>query len=276
MSVAGEVATSQAVANQAVADEFLARRERLNSKWRVTLQFRNRVIGGIPAVGLEGTDPEKERDILRVWLHQRFGDRLSEEELEAEIDKTMEETYASEEPKSTTTFKSVEGVGLYIEGRQVKAMLKEAGGRLGLGKRVAAVKDGKKTLEEGRPSLKQDLHEALHVDEDVIYLTRNGQPITEPDGTVSPTFDVIPVEKPDGYEVRPIHVIGPQGPRTSIKRSAYVDGAQIGFTVRILNAVILSEENLKDILAFGQDLGLGADRSQGNGKFTVIGFERVQ
>lgn len=231
-----------------VADDFQQRREQLNDRWSVSLQFLNRIIGGIPAVGLEGADPEKDRSILQLWLQQRLGDKVTEEELAAEVEKTMQEAYASEEPKSTTTFKTNE-TGLYIEGRQVKAMLKEAGGRLGLGKAVRG----------SRPSLKQDLHEGLHVDEDLIHLTRDGQPVTEP----------------DGYDVRPIHVMGPQGPRTSIKRSAYVERPTIIFTVRILNMVVLKEDHLKDTLAFAQDLGLGADRSQGNGKFAVVGFERI-
>lgn len=230
-----------------VAQAFQQRREALNSKWTVTLQFAARVIGGIPAVGLDGADPDKERNILSIWLKQRLPE-ATEAELAAEVEKTFAEAFKDAEEQSSTTFKA-DAEGLYIEGRQVKAMLKEAGSRLGLGKAVA----GK------RPSLKQDLHEALHVDEDVIRLMRDGAPVTQP----------------DGYEVRPIHVMGPQGPRTSIKRCAYVDHAQVTFTVRVLNVVTLSEEHLLDILAFAQDLGLGADRSQGNGKFAVVGFERI-
>ena len=231
-----------------VAAEFQRRREVLNDKWRVTLQFLNKVIGGTPAVGREGEDPVAERTILEVWIKQHLGDKLTEEELQTEVEKTMAEVYAEEEPKHTTTFK-VDGMGLYIEGRCVKAMLKEEGKRLGLGVAVKGT----------RPSLKQDLHEALHVDEDAIYLMRDGKSVTQP----------------DGYEVRPIHVTGPQGPRTSIKRAAYVERPTVTFTVRILNMVNLKEDHLKDILAAGQDLGIGADRSQNFGKFAVIGFEEV-
>jgi hypothetical protein len=240
-------AAAQTTTQTTVAQAFQQRREVLNSKWTVTLQFSGRVIGGIPAVGLDTADPNKDRNILSIWLKQRLPE-ATDAELAAEVEKTFAEAFKDAEEQSSTTFKA-DAKGLYIEGRQVKAMLKEAGGRLGLGKAVA----GK------RPSLKQDLHEAMHVDEDVIHLLRDGAPVTQP----------------DGYDVRPIHVMGPQGPRTSIKRCAYVEGAQVTFTVRVLNVVTLSEEHLLDILAFAQDLGLGADRSQGNGKFAVVGFERI-
>lgn len=242
------MANTEIVGTMDVAAAFAQRREALNSKWTVTLGFTARVIGGVPAVGLDAGNGEKDRNILSIWLRQRLPE-ATEDELAAEVEKTFAEAYKDAEEQSSTTFKS-DGEGLYLEGRQVKAMLKEAGQRLGFGKAVKGE----------RPSLKQDLHEALHVDEDVIHL-RRGEGF---------------VEKPDGYEVRPIHVMGPQGPRTSIKRCAYVEGAQVRFTVRVLNVVSLSEEHLVDILAFAQDLGLGADRSQGNGKFQVVGFERVQ
>jgi hypothetical protein len=238
--------TAEIIETSTVAETFRQRREALNSKWRVTLQFAARVIGGIPAVGLDGGD-DRERNILSIWLKQRLPE-ATEDELAAEVEKTFAEAYRDAEEQSSTTFKA-DSEGLYIEGRQVKAMLKEAGQRLGFGRAVKGE----------RPSLKQDLHEALHVDEDAIHLTRDGEP----------------VRQPDGYDVRPIHVVGPAGPRTSIKRCAYVDGASVTFTVRVLNNVALSEEHLVDILAFAQDLGLGADRSQGNGKFAVTGFERV-
>ena len=240
-------AVETAASPTATAAMFAARREQLNSRWQVTLQFAARVIGGIPAVGLEGADQDKERNILTCWIKKNLLD-ATEEDVAEKVEQTLEEAYKNQEEQSSTTFKA-DAEGLYLEGRQVKAMFKEAGGRLGLGKAVA----GK------RPSLKQDLHEALHVDEDCIRLMRDGGPVLQP----------------DGYEVRPIHVMGPQGPRTSIKRCAYVEGAQVTFTVRILNVVTLSEEHLVDILAFAQDLGLGADRSQGNGKFAVVGFERI-
>jgi hypothetical protein len=231
---------------ETAAEMFARRRQEMNTLFSVTLQFRNRLFGGIPAVNM--ADKEGSRTIMEVWLRQRLGDKLTDEELQKEVDKTYDEVFADTEEQTTQTFKSDEG--LYIEGRQIKALCKEAASRLGFSKAVKGQ----------RPSLRQDLHEALHIDEDVIFVLRDGQRILEP----------------DGYETACIHVMTAQGPRTAIKRSAYIEpGATVSFTARILNCVVLKEAHLVDILAFGQDLGLGAQRSQGWGKFEVIGFERL-
>ena len=229
-----------------VTEEFADRREKLNDKFDVRLRFRNRLIGGIPAV--DASDEEGSKNLLRAWLRRNLAEKVTDEELEAEVEKTYAEAYADAEEATTQTFKA-DDAGLYIEGRQVKAMIREAASRLGYNRPVKGQ----------RPSLRQDLHEALHVDDDKIYLQRNDEFLTEP----------------DGYEVRPIHVMGPQGPRSAIKRSAYAEQVECQFTVRILNMVKLGEEELRNILAFAQDLGLGADRSQGHGKFEVIEFEAL-
>ena len=242
-------ATDQPQTTEAVFQQL---RESLNEKWTVTLRVNKRLVGGIPAVNFDQqtgeVDSEKSIDLLTVWLRKALADKMSEEEIAALAAQTFEQAFKEGEAEKSTTFKTDE-VGLYIEGRCVKAMLKEAGGRLGMGKAVKGE----------RPSLRQDLHEALHVDEDAIHLMRDGQPITEP----------------DGCEAKPIQVMTAQGPRSSIKRTAYVDNPTITFTMRILKNVGVKEEHLMAMLAFGQDLGLGADRSQSNGKFTVVGFERI-
>jgi hypothetical protein len=226
--------------SDATVNEFQALRQSLNNIFGVGLAFNARVVGGIPASD----------ETIKAWLQAKLGELRTDEEIAAEADMTFAEVYKSEEEARSTTFKTDAEGRLVLEGRCVKAMLKEAGQRLGLGKPVKG----------GRPSLKQDLHEALHVDEDMI-------PLRLADGTWAMA--------PTGYDERPIHVMGPKGPRTSIKRTAYVEGASIGWTCRILKCVHLKEANLKEILAFGQDLGLGADRSQGHGKFTVTDFEAL-
>ena len=213
-------------------EQFAQRRDQLNDKWRVTVQFKAKVVGGIPAVGSELTDAK--RNLLEVWLKQRLGDKLTEDELAAQVEQTFEEAFQDGMEESSTTFKCDEN-GVYLEGRCAKAHLKEAGGRLGFHKPVKGT----------RPSLRQDLHEGLHVDEDRIYLMRDGEHVT----------------KPDGFEDKPIRVMTPQGPRSAIKRTAYVERATCTFTIRILNMLVVKEQQLVDILAFGQDLGLGADRS---------------
>jgi len=227
------------------AEQFQAIREKLNDKFTVTIRTTHRLIGGIPAVNLSD---DKGRDIMEAWLRKSLAGKLSEEEIAELAEKSFAEAYAETAEEASTTFKRDEN-GIYIECRQIKAMLKEAASRLGYGKAVKGT----------RPSLRQDIHEALHVDGDACYIMRDGQHVTEP----------------DGYEARPIHVMTAMGPRTGIKKTAHVNNAELTFTVRILNMVALKEEHLINMLAFGQDLGIGADRSQGNGKFEVINFERI-
>jgi hypothetical protein len=229
---------------------FAIRRTEMNQLYSVTLRFVNRCIGGIPAVNIDADDDSpaadkaetKTKDLMSSWLSKNLADKLSPEEITALADRTFDEAYRDAEEQASTTFKA-DDTGLYLEGRQLKAMLKEAGSRIGMGKL----------------KLKSALHEALHVDEDVVYLTRGGAVLIEP----------------DGYETRPIHVMTAQGPRTSIKKTAYVTQAEVTFTVRVLRDCGVTEKHLVDILAFAQDLGLGADRSQGNGKFEVVAFAPV-
>ena len=259
---------------EAIRNEFLVRREKMNNVFRVTLQFRNRVVGGVPAVNVDPEASEeiqdeqaaKAKSILEVHLTRKLADTMTPEEIAAVVEQTYDEAYKDHEAQATSTFK-VDENGLLLEGRQCKALIKEAGKRLGLGKAIKG----------SRPSLRQDIHEACHVDEDVIYLWEPAyNPVTE---WIDDDGDSMPLEhvtEPHGYETRPIHVWGPAGPQSAIKRSAYVTQAFIQFHVRILECVSFNRHNLRDILCFGGDLGLGAERSQGFGKYDVVGFDDVE
>lgn len=252
---------------EATRNEFLGRREKMNELFLVTLQFRNRVVGGVPAVNVDPEAPpevqeeqvDKAKTVLEVHLRKKLADTMTEDEIEAVVEQTYDEAYKDHEAQATSTFKDDEAAGLYIEGRQVKAMIKEAAKRLGLGKPVKGQ----------RPSLRQDIHEACHVDEDVIYLWKEDDLKTMPQ-------HLHHVTQPDGYETRPIRVWGPQGPQSAIKRSAYVTQAYIQFHVRILSCVYFNRHLLRDVLCFGGDLGLGAERSQGFGKYDVVGFDDIE
>jgi CRISPR/Cas system CMR-associated protein Cmr1 (group 7 of RAMP superfamily) len=66
-----------------------------------------------------------------------------------------------------------------------------------------------------------------------------------------------------------------QGPRSSLKKFDYVNRPRITFQLRVLNDGVITEEILRTILAYCQETGLGADRSQGAGTFDVVAFERT-
>ena len=91
-------------------------------------------------------------------------------------------------------------------------------------------------------------------------------------------------KEPDGQEEGPIHVQTAQGPRTAIKRVDYVEDVSLSFEVWTLKKQNNSDaekkrhigkEDLEKMLALAQENGLGADRSQGSGKFDVIEFLAV-
>ncbi len=223
-------------------EDFVTRRAQLNTLYRCTLQFCNRVYGGIPAV----PNDDKGHNILRAWVLSQAKD-LPEEEVEARVAQTIQERLEETEDKITQTFKLTPEGYLCLEGRQAKAMLKETASRLGIGKQ----------------KLMAEFREAVHVDEELIALTRCQE---------IPALTDFYVE-PDGYKVSAVHVQTPQGPRTALKRSAYLVKPYLSFTIRRLTGSRITKEHLIDCLTFGQDIGLGAMHSQGEGKFEVFLFE---
>ena len=137
--------------------------------------------------------------------------------------------------------------GLYIETRQVKAMLKQSASLL----RITTQKIGSKQI----------LAEGMEV---------KGLPPT-------PERLYLGCEQPDGHNEGPIHVKTAQGPRTSIKRVDYVERAELRFEIWVLKTAAqekrhIGKADLERILTHAQENGLGADRSQTRGKFDVVKF----
>lgn len=156
-----------------------------------------------------------------------------------------------EEESNWTTFKRDDD-GVYVEARQIEALLKETMDTLDINK-------GK-----GSVARKQTMQHGLFVKPKKIHLMRDGESI----------------EEPDGYEERPIHVMGFRGPRTALTREDYVENAEIEFEVWVV--IPNNRENphirkghLEDMLELGQENGLGASRTQGYGKYDLDLFEEL-
>lgn len=220
---------------------------------------------------------------------------------EEEAAKKAAEAVANE---AATVFKCDEK-GFYLEGRCVKAMFKEAAKVLRdlltadeaelakAGKALPEDKDkakeaseamakalgdgddeddephkgkGKKSKKPKEPkekrvvsrftALRARTAERLFVEQDKVYLMRDGKHIT----------------KEDGKEERPIHVDGPQGKKTALKRFHFVNEPSITFTCRYLRDGIIDKELIGIFLEYAGWNGLGADRSQGEGMFDVVGI----
>lgn len=128
-------------------------------------------------------------------------------------------------------------VGLVLEARNVKAMLKESANIM---KSLLPV-NGKQI------ALRSKLAERVFVAPHLIPLGRR-----EPDEAVE----------------RAIHVMTMQGPRTALKRTDVCRKVSIRCTLKVLNDGIISEDILRAILEHASENGLGTDRSQGNGTFS--------
>jgi hypothetical protein len=211
------------------------------SSYEVEIQINDRLVGGIPIVP-EGAE---RADAYEAWAR---GQGVEEA---PGFEQTLSEALA-EEPDMPVTTEEVAGLetgfrsdeeGIYVEARQVKAMLKEAAQRLGI----------IKTVRGSRQVLQHDL---------IVRSADGGQKLH------------LGLAEPSGKDSRPISVVTRQGPRTAIRRFDYASQPTIRFVVRVLAGGVgdglVNEEKLRDMLEFGGELGLGADRSQGEGTFTVL------
>ncbi len=222
------------------------------TKYKITLEFVSPCIGGVPNA----------KNLIKGWLGTK-NLATTDAELEALVNATAAELGGKVEEAASamwTVFKKDEK-GIYLEGRQVKAMFKESSNIL---REMLVKAEGKKKGAKGEErsrfsNLKSRVAERLFVEDDVVYLME----------LVGETL-VYKLES-DGSEERPIHVQTPQGPRTALKRTDHVKaGTRISFTVKTLNDNVVDKELVEVLLAHSSENGLGADRSQGFGKFRVV------
>ncbi len=212
--------------------------------YQARLLFKDRIMGGTP----------KDPKIIEGWLRSRAGVNNDDEILQA-IKRTLQEqgvdvtdgqTYEEmvaasaglAANKQTNGFKFDEN-GLYIEGRVVKAMLKECTNILypyGVDKWTVTQKAPRSALAE-----------RVFVDADRIYLG---------------------VKEPTGIEMFVGHVTGPQGPHSTLTYYEYVERAEITFDVRVAEDLV-SEQQWGELWTLAEQNGLGALRSQGFGRFDI-------
>lgn len=222
---------------------------------KVTLQFRDRLMGGVP----------KDPKIIEGWIRTKAMVTDEEElrqmalrtlrELGADVNEgmTYEEAVTAAEAmaleKHTNGFKRDEH-GLYIEGRQIKAMLKENVNIVYAGSRKGKTKKGARNYAAER----------VFIVEDRVYLG-----ITEP----------------DGIEVMIGHINGPQGPRATLTNVEYAYMPEVTFTIKEMRAAptddepSLTDEEWRNVWLSAEENGLGAARSQSHGRFEVTAWEVI-
>lgn len=214
-------------------------------EYECEIKILDKIYGGIP----------KSKEMLEGFIKGKKLPADMQEKLEEEmgLDKSIEEGVDS----SWTGFKRDEEDRLFVETRQIKAMLKEAIGEAGMTDKAHPL---------SFPGIKSRVAGAVFPkgqggdDKSRLYLYTNGSPATEPDG-----FD---------ESIGHIFIMG-KGKTGILKRKDYVLSPTIRFTLKVGNPKI-KEELLVYLLEFAQELGLGADRSMEHGKFKVTKFKMVE
>lgn len=221
---------------------FTATAPTVFTTYSARLRFRDRLMGGVP----------KNPKIIEAWLRSKAGIEQEEEirratlrtllELGADVtpDMSFEELERASEAlaaqRQTNGFKMDEH-GLYIESRQIKAMLKESVNILYAGDRWGKTKKGPRSF----------FAERVFISPDRVPLGR---------------------KEPDGVDLFIGHVSGPKGPQSTLTYHEYADQPEITFEVMVLRDEVKAE-HWPEVWLHAQENGLGALRSQGFGRFDV-------
>lgn len=221
----------------------------LFAEYKVKLRFRERLMGGIPANPeiieawlrnrFLGSDEERKRLVLETLrdLGAQINNELSDEE---KLDDAMKQVAAE---RNGVCFKR-NGEGLYIEMRNIKAMLKEVTNILFAGERWGKTYKGPKNF----------VAERVFIHPYRIFLG---------------------IEEPDGVDLFVGHVNGPQGPRSTLTYYEFAEQREIDFIVKVTGDDV-EEAAWPLIWMQAQENGLGALRSQGHGTFDILEWEKIR
>lgn len=204
-------------------------------RYQVVLQVQNEFMAGIP----------KNPDIIKTWLESRKPSEpaLAKRQASGEqitplpelAEKVAEEVSATpDEDKAWLGFKSDAYKGLYIEGSNIKAHLKDCANIL------------QKFLDT--KAIRSKLADRVYVEDERVYLGKS---------------------EPDAYYEHPVHVMTMQGPRSALKRNDYVKAPRLEFVLRILADDVIKEDLLRTVFEYGGTHGIGAERGLGYGRYTL-------
>lgn len=201
------------------------------------------IVGGTPS----------DEHVAESWLATKLGHEKDELIRKAAVETMVERAITLDEAmKEVNNLRHLNGfkrddTGLYIEGRQLKACLKEAVNVAANAGKVTTKKWGNPDNDNYRKGIKAWFPEHVGVVEDRLRLG---------------------VEKPTGIMQRFVHT--PRG--TGIQYEEYVENAKIAFTIETDHE--FTEEQWAMIWLTAERMGVGASRSQGFGKFEITRWER--
>jgi len=204
--------------------------------YEVVVEYEKPVLGGIP----------KSKDVIAKWVESRAKKKGKlPEEIQKLVEKISDEVYVGEEgdiDRLWTTFKADEK-GLYIEDRNIKAMLREAATTLGFFKG------------SGSTQRRQTFQHGLVIKPYKIRFYRNGEIIKEP----------------EEVQERPVLIDYRGNPMAALKREDVIlPGARSKFYIAVIDNDAFSREDFVNMLELCQEIGIGAARSQQFGKFRVV------
>lgn len=233
----------------AASDIFGKAAAQTYTQYRATLRFKNLIVGGIPS----------DKSVIEGWIRSRMdlGDAAISELVEQTVtergvltpDEAIEAVMQSELAPSVNGFKRDDNGQLCIEGRIVKAALKEWMNSAYPGTKFP----GKTKIEGLRKGLMRYAAEAVRVDDMLIGLG---------------------VKEPTTIEKRIKHVMTPQGPRSSINRVEVVEQPEVTFTISVRDDFI-PEDAWARIWSVGEAIGLGSDRGRSDGQFELTEWQRL-
>jgi len=165
-------------------------------------------------------------------------DPVSIPELASQV---AEEVEATEEvERGYATFKR-DDEGLYYEARCVRAHIKDCANALqGL---------------LGIRALKSKVAQRVYVEPEKLYIGKT---------------------EPDGSETRIVHAMTMKGPRSSLKTIDFVNDVRLGFNLKVLDDGVITEDILRSIFEYGSTHGIGQERSQDWGRYTLTEFAEVK
>lgn len=252
---------------QGVFDDY---DDNLFTYYAVTLEFRDRIVAGIPSdkrvieqwiMRGMGVTRQDEVQVLTTQTLREIGVNVDDiwpgEEKSFQNLRTAAEAIASK--SQTTVFKRNPALGLYIESRQVKAMLRESCNILWPWDNIGW--GGKTTVDKKSGEEKQ---------------TRGKSPRSYLIETISiePLNISLGVHEPTGIDLALQHVTGPQGPRSALGYYEYVERPIVSFLVMTLRDR-LGEDRWRDLWRYAQQHGVGAKRSQDFGRFKVVRWDKI-
>jgi hypothetical protein len=233
----------------AASDIFGKAAAQTYTQYRATLRFKNLIVGGIPS----------DKSVIEGWIRSRMdlGDAAISELVEQTVtergvltpDEAIEAVMQSELAPSVNGFKRDDNGQLCIEGRIVKAALKEWMNSAYPGTKFP----GKTKIEGLRKGLMRYAAEAVRVDDLLIGLG---------------------VKEPTTIEERIKHVMTPQGPRSSINRVEVVEQPEVTFTISVRDDFI-PEDAWARTWSVGEAIGLGSDRGRSDGQFELTEWQRL-